>query len=91
LDRVNRRRAARKASHHLNRSDTISRTVEYLDAALALARSHRLGMAIAEFDLTDWPASGVQLAENDGRAIPGAHRGALKGHLSTMQKSSNYN
>jgi hypothetical protein len=31
-------------------------------------------MAIAQFDLTDRPASGVKLAENYRRAIPGASR-----------------
>jgi hypothetical protein len=61
---VNRLRAARKARHHLNRSGTISQTVEYLHAALALASNHDLGMAIAELDLPDWPASSVKLAED---------------------------
>jgi hypothetical protein len=49
-------------------------TIEYLQAELTLAGNHDLGMAIAQFDLTDWPASGVKLAENDRRAIPGASR-----------------
>jgi hypothetical protein len=39
-------------------------TVEYLQAAVSLADNHRLGMAIAELDLTDRPACCVKLAEN---------------------------
>jgi len=49
-------------------------TTDYLQAALTLAGNHDLGMAIAQFDLTDRPASGVKLAENYRRAIPGASR-----------------
>jgi hypothetical protein len=48
--------------------------VEYCHAACSLASNHDLGMAIAELDLTDWPASGVKLAQNYRRAIPGASR-----------------
>jgi hypothetical protein len=38
--------------------------IEYLHATLPLASNHGLGVAIAELDLTDWPARGVKLAEN---------------------------
>jgi hypothetical protein len=52
----------------------IAAAVEYLQAALMLADSPDLGVAIAELDLTYRPASGVKLAENDSRAVPGASR-----------------
>jgi hypothetical protein len=48
--------------------------IEYLQAALTLASNHDLGVALAELDLPNRPASGVKLAENDGRAVPGAAR-----------------
>jgi hypothetical protein len=48
--------------------------VEYLQAAASLAGNHDLGMAIAQLDLPNGPASGVKLAQNDHRAIPGASR-----------------
>jgi hypothetical protein len=48
--------------------------VENLQAALTLAGNHDLGVSIAELDLTYRPASGVKLAENDSRAVPGASR-----------------
>jgi hypothetical protein len=47
-------------------------TIEYLKAAGALAGNHHPGMAIAQSDLPDWPACGVQLAQNDCR--PGIRR-----------------
>jgi hypothetical protein len=37
---------------------------EYLKAAHTFASNNDLGMAIAEFDLTNRPACGVKLAEN---------------------------
>ena len=42
--------------------------VAYLESAVPFA-SNRRQMAIAELDLTNWPACGVKLAENDGRAV----------------------
>ena len=38
--------------------------VEYLEAAPAFASNHGLGMAIAQLDLTNWPARCVDLQEN---------------------------
>jgi hypothetical protein len=38
--------------------------VEYLEAAPAFASNHGLGMAIAQLDLTNWPARCVDLPEN---------------------------
>ncbi len=38
--------------------------VEYLEAALAFASNHNLGMAIAQFDLTNRSAPCVDLPEN---------------------------
>ena len=49
-------------------------TVENLKAALTLAGSHDLGVAIAKLDLTNRPACCVKLAENDRRAIHYASR-----------------
>jgi hypothetical protein len=48
--------------------------IEYLQAVLALASDHGLGVAIAEFDLAQRPARGVKLAENDGRSTDRASR-----------------
>jgi hypothetical protein len=41
---------------------------EYLEAARPFARNDDLRMAIAELDLANWPASGVNLAQDDGCA-----------------------
>ena len=51
-----------------------SRRVENLQTADPLTCNHDLGMAIAEFDLTNRPAKRRQAAENYRRAIPGASR-----------------
>jgi hypothetical protein len=56
------------------RPSALVATIEYLQAALSLAGSHNLGVAIAQLDLTHRPARRVELAKNDRRAIPSAPR-----------------
>jgi hypothetical protein len=48
--------------------------VEYLEAALSFTSNDGLGVPIAQLDLTNRPASGVNLPENYRRAVPGASR-----------------
>ena len=48
--------------------------IENLQAALTLAGSHNLGVAIAELDLTNWPARCTELPKHDLRAISRASR-----------------
>ena len=43
-------------------------TVEYLQAALTLASNHSFSMAIAELDLPDVTAGGIDLLGHDGCA-----------------------
>jgi hypothetical protein len=38
--------------------------IEYLEAALAFASNHRLGMTITQLDLSNRPARSIDLAEN---------------------------
>jgi hypothetical protein len=42
--------------------------VEYLEAARSLAGDHNLGVTLAEFYLSNRPAGGVNLAQDDGCA-----------------------
>jgi len=44
--------------------------VEYLEAALAFASSHDLGVAIAQLDLANRPAGCNDLPENYRRSLP---------------------
>jgi len=46
--------------------------VEYLEAALAFASNHGLGMAIAQLDLTNWTSGCIDLPENYRRTVHGA-------------------
>jgi len=48
--------------------------VEYLEAALAFASNHGLGMAIAQLDLANRPAGCVDLPENYRRSLRSASR-----------------
>jgi len=48
--------------------------VEYLRAARTLANDHDLGVAIAELDLTNRPARGIELAESYRRSARRASR-----------------
>ena len=43
--------------------------VEYFAAAPAFASDHGLGMAIAQFDLSNVTASAIDLLRNQGRAL----------------------
>jgi hypothetical protein len=48
--------------------------IKYLKTVRPLASNHCLGVAITELDLTHRSASGVKLAENNRRAVPGTSR-----------------
>jgi len=43
--------------------------IEYLEASRPLAGNHGLGMATAQFDLSNWPAGRVDLQELSSRYV----------------------
>src|SRR5271156_3203006 len=49
-------------------------TVEYLEAARPLARNDQLGVTVTKLYLSNWPASGVNLPQDDGCASLSAPR-----------------
>jgi len=52
--------------------------VEYLESAPPLASNHHLGVPIAQIDLTNRPARGVNLPQNYRRAARRASRGPVR-------------
>jgi len=48
--------------------------VEYLEAARPLARNDQLGMTVTKLYLSNWPASGINLPQDDGCAPLSAPR-----------------
>ena len=84
---------SRQSSLKVGRSREISRNkskplwlapiaaVEYLEAALAFTRNQGLGMAIAQLDLTNWPASSINLPDNYRRAARRASRRSARHHI----------
>jgi len=48
--------------------------VEYLEAARPLARNDQLGVTVTKLYLSNWPASGVNLPQDDGCASLNAPR-----------------
>jgi hypothetical protein len=58
----------KKSSHHALVWLTPIAAVEYLEASLAFASIHDLGVAIAEFDLTNRPPGRIDLPKDYRRA-----------------------
>jgi hypothetical protein len=56
-------------------------TVEYLKPALSLAGNHDLGVMLAEFYLSNWPACSVNLPENYRRATRHAPRSSTRAQI----------
>jgi len=55
--------------------------VEYLEAALAFASNHDLGMVTAQLDLSNWSAGCIDLPKNDCRTTHGASRRSARGRV----------